>query len=133
MSPTSNHGRIGARMRGVYWFPTLNTTLNTRRTVRLVCTPRILAGVSLEVGATSLTRRIPEACSWRLTVFAEGYAASDEEELPQILTLFLTIREMVATGPGPRLILMSLFHTMKTIITNGGVRFHPAKVWVTML
>ena len=100
--------------------------------MRLVCTPRILAGVSLEAKATSLTRRIPEACSWRLTVFAEGYAASDEEELPQILTLFLTIREMVATGPGPRLILVSLFHTM-TIIMNGGVRFHPAKVWVMML
>ena len=95
--------------------------------MRLVYTPRILAGASFEEGVTSPTRRIPEACSWRLTVFAEGYAASDEEGLPQILTLFLTIREMVATGPGLGLLLVSLFHTMKIVITNRGVRVHPAK------
>ena len=101
--------------------------------MRLVCTPRILERASLEARATSLTRRILEACSWRLTTFAESYTASDEEGLPWILTLLLTMREMVATSLGLGLLLASLFHTMRTIITNGGVRVHPAKVWATML
>ena len=89
--------------------------------MRLVCTPRILAGTSLEAGVTSLMRRIPEACSWRLTVFVEGYAASDEEGLPWILTLLLMIREMVVIGSSPGLLPVSLFRTIKTVITNGGV------------
>ena len=101
--------------------------------MRLVCTPRILAGASLEAEVTSLTRRIPEACSWRLTVFVEGYAVSDEEGLPRILTLLLMTKEMVATGPGPGLLPVSLFYTMKTVTINGGVRVHLAKVWVMML
>ena len=101
--------------------------------MRLVCTPRILARASLEAGATSLTRRILEACSWRLTTFTEGYTANDEEGLPRILTLLLTMRETVATSLGLGLLLASLFHTIKTIITNGGVKVHPAKVWATML
>ena len=101
--------------------------------MRLVCTPRILARASLEAGATSLTRRIPEACSWRLTTFIEGYTANDEEGLPRILNLLPMMREMVATGPGPGLLPMSLFRTMKTIITNEGVKVHLAKVWAMML
>ena len=110
-----------------------SSTLSGRGTVRLVCTPRILAGAILKAEVTSLTRRIPEACSWRLTVFAEGYTASDEEGLPRILTIFLVIREMVATVSSQELLPVSLFHAIKTIITNGGVRVHPAKVWAMML
>ena len=49
--------------------------------MRVVCTPRILVGASLEAGVTSLMRRIPKACSWRLTVFVEGYVASNGEGL----------------------------------------------------
>ena len=50
----------------------------TLRIARLVCTLRILVGASLEAGVTSLMRKILEACSWRLTFFAGGYAASDK-------------------------------------------------------
>ena len=74
--------------------------LNEGGTVRLVCTPRILVGANLEVGVTSLMKRILEACSWRLTVFTGGYAASDGEGLPQILTLLLMMIKMVVTSPG---------------------------------
>ena len=52
---------------------------------------------------------------------------SDGEGLPQILTLLLMMMEMVATGLGPGLLSVSLFHTMRTVITNGGVRVHLAK------
>ena len=110
-----------------------SSTLGGGGTVRLVCTPRILARASLEVGVTYLTRRIPEACSWRLTAFIGGYAASDKEGLPQILTLLLMMREMVATSLGPRLFPVSLFRTMKTIATNEGVKVHLDKVWAMML
>ena len=112
---------------------TSSSTLSEGGIAKLVCTPRILVGASLEAGVTSLTRRIPEACSWRLTVFVEGYAASDEEGLPRILTLLLMMREMVAIGLGPGFFLVSLFRTMKIVITNRGVRAYLAKVWATML
>ena len=56
---------------------TSSSTLSEGGTVRLVYTLRILAGVNLKAGVTSLTRRIPGACSWRLIVFAGGYAAKD--------------------------------------------------------
>ena len=77
--------------------------------MRLVCTPHILVEASLEEGVTSPTTRTPGACSWRLIVFAGGYAASDEEGLPQTLTLLLRTREMVATGPSLGLLPTSLF------------------------
>ena len=78
-------------------------------------------------------RRIPEACSWRLTVFVEGYAESNGERVPHILTFILMMMEMVTKGPGPGLLPVSHFHTMRTVITSGGVRVHLAKVWVMML
>ena len=84
-----------------------------------MCTPRILAGASLEAGVTSLIRRILEACSWRLTVFVCGYAASNEEGFPQILTILLMMIEMVATSLSLGLLLVSLFSTMGTVITGG--------------
>ena len=107
-------------------------TLSRGGTVRLVCTPRILAGASLDEGVTSPTRRILEACSWRLIVFIEGYAVSDEG-LHQILILLLRTRGMVATSPSPRLLPVSLFRTMKTVTTNGGVRVLLTNVWAMML
>ena len=92
-----------------------------------MCTPGILAGASFEVGVTSLMRKIPEACNWRLTVVG-GYTTSDGEELPQTLTLLLLMMEMIATGLGPELLPVSLFRMMRTVITNEGVRVHLAKV-----
>ena len=58
-----------------------SSTISEGGIVKLVCTPCILAGASLEEGVTSPTRRTPRACSWRLTVFTGGYAASNEEEI----------------------------------------------------
>ena len=83
-----------------------------------MCTPRILVGVSLKAGVTSLRRRTLEALSWRLIVFAGGYVASDGEGLPQFLTLLLMMMEMVATGPGLGLLPMSPFRMMGTVIIN---------------
>ena len=103
-------------------------TLSEGGTARLVCTPHILAGANLEAGVTSLMRKILEACNWRLTVFVGGYAASNGEGLPQILTPLLMMMEMVATSPG-----QSLFHTIRIVKTNGGVRVHIAWVWAMML
>ena len=110
-----------------------SSTLSEGGTVRLVCTPRILAGANLEAGVTSLMRKIPEACSWRLIAFARSYAASGREGLPQTLTPPLMMIEMVATGPGLGLPSVSLFRMIKTVITSRGVRVHLAKVRATML
>ena len=110
-----------------------SSTLSRENTVRLVCTPRIPVGASLEGGVTSPMRRIPKACSWRLTVFAGGYAASDEEGLPQILTLPLRTMRMVATGLGLGLLPVSFFRTTKTVTMNRGVRVHHTKVWAMTL
>ena len=107
--------------------------LNEWGIARLVCTPRILVGVSLKAGVTSLRRRTLEALSWRLTVFAGGYVASDGEGLPPFLTLLLMMMEMVATGPGLGLLPMSPFRMMGTVIINWGVRVHLAKVWARLL
>ena len=105
-----------------------SSTLSGGGTVRLVCTPRILARASLEEGVISPTRRTPGACSWRLIIFARGYAASDEEGLPQTLTFLLRTRKMVAIGLGPGLLPTSLFCTMKTITMSGGARIRHTKV-----
>jgi len=78
-------------------------------------------------------RRILEACSWRLTTFAEGYAASDGEGLSQILTLLLMMMKMVAIGLGPGLLPVSLFRMMKTVIIRGGAKVHLTKDWTMML
>ena len=107
------------------------STLSEGGTARLVCTPRILARASLEVGVTSPMRKIPETCNWRLTVFARGYAASDGEGLLQILTPLPIMIKVVATGPG--LPPVSLFRTMRIIITDEGVRVHLTKVWAMTL
>ena len=58
---------------------------------------------------------------------------SDGEGLPQILTPPLMIMEMVATGLSLGLFPVILFHTRKTVITNGGVKVHLAKVWAITL
>ena len=101
--------------------------------MRLMCTPRILTGANLEVEVTSFMREILEVCSWRLIVFTGGKVASDGEGLPQILAPLLMMMGMVATDPGLGLLPVSLFRTMRTIITNGGVRIHLAKVQAMML
>ena len=78
-------------------------------------------------------RWTPRACSWRLIVFVGGYATSDKEGLPQILTLLLRTRKMVATGPGPGLFPASLFCMMKTVIMSKGARVRHTKAWAMML
>jgi len=110
-----------------------SSTLSEGGTGRLVCIPRIVVGVSLEVEVTSLMKRILEACSCKLTTCGEGYAASNREGLFKILILLLMMMEIVATSPGPGLLLVSLFCTMRTIIISGRVRVHLAKVWAMML
>ena len=101
--------------------------LNEGGTARLVCTPRILVRASLKARVTSLMRRILEACSWRLTVFAGGYAANDGEGLPQILTFLLMMIEMAVTGPGQGLPSMSLVHVMRITIISARIRACLAK------
>ena len=59
---------------------TSSSTLSEGGTARLVCTLRILVGASLEAGVTSLMRKIPEACNWRLIVFTGGYAMSARKD-----------------------------------------------------
>ena len=98
-----------------------------------MCTPGILVGVSLEVGVTSLIERILKACSWRLTVYRGGCTAKDREGLLQILTLLLTMIEMVATGPSPGLLLVSLFRMMRITTINVEARVHTPRVWAMML
>ena len=45
----------------------------------------------------------------------------------------LMMMKVVATGLGLGLPLMSLFHMMRTVITDEGVKTHLAKVWAMML
>ena len=75
-------------------------TLSKGGTARLMCTPRILAGANLEVGITSLMKRILKACNWRLTVCKGGYAASDEERFIQALTPLLMTMGTADIGRG---------------------------------
>lgn len=58
---------------------------------------------------------------------------SNGEGLPRILTFLMMMRKMVVTGLGQGLLPVSSFHKMKTVIINGGVRVHLAKVWAMML
>ena len=81
---------------------TSSSTLSKGETAKLVCTPRILVGASPKAGVTSLMSKIPEACSWRLIVFAGSYATSSKEGLPQTLTHPPLMMEMVAIGLGLR-------------------------------
>ena len=87
-----------------------------------------LVGASLEVGVTSLIKRILEACSWRLTVCGGGYVASDGERLIQALTLLQIMMGMVVIGLGQGLLLVSLFPMMRITIISVGIRVHLAKV-----
>ena len=66
---------------------------------RLVCIPPILVRASHEVGVTSLIRRIPKPCNWRLIVYEGDCAVNDEDELLPILTSLLMNIEMAVTGP----------------------------------
>ena len=98
-----------------------------------MCIPNILVGANLEAGVISLMKRILEACSYRLTVYGGGYAASDRERLLQALILFLMTIGMTTTGLGQGPFLMSLFRMMRITIISVEVRVHPAKVWAIML
>ena len=106
------------------------STLSEERTERLVC---ILVRANLEVGITSLMKRTLGACNCRLTVYEGGCATNDREGLLQILTLLLTMIEMVATGPSPGLLPMSLFRMMRITTINVEARVHTPRVWAMML
>ena len=85
---------------------------------RSACIPPILVGVNLEAGVTFLKRRILEACSWRLTVYTDGYAVNDGERPPRIPTLLPTMIGMAVTSPDQGLPLASLSCMMKIIIIS---------------
>ena len=85
---------------------------------RSVCIPRILVGANLKAGVTFLMRRILEACSWRLTVYTDGYAVNDGERPPRIPTLLPTMIGMAVTSPDQGLPLASLSCMMKIIIIS---------------
>ena len=92
-----------------------------------------LVGVSLEVGVTSLMKRILEAYSCRSTVCGGGYATNDGERLLQVLTLLLMTMGMTTIDLGQGLLPVSLFCMMRTVIVSGGVRVHLVKVWAMLL
>ena len=97
----------------------ISSTLNVGEIVKLVYILLKLARASLEVGVTSLMKRILEACSWKLTVCGGGYTTSNEERLLQALTLLLMTMGMAAIGSGQGLPPVSHFLI---------IRVHPAKV-----
>ena len=78
----------------------ISLTLNVREIVKLVYILLKLVGASLEIGVTSLMKRILKACNWRLTVYRGGYAASDEERFIQALTPLLMTMGTAAIGLG---------------------------------
>ena len=106
----------------------ISLTLKVGEIVKLVYILLKLVGASLEVGVTSLMKRILEACNWRLTVCREGYTASDGERLLQALTLLLMMMRMVAIGLGQGLLLVNLFHMMRITVISIEIRARLAKV-----
>ena len=107
--------------------------LNEGEIGRLVCIPHILVGANLKAGVTSLIRKIQEACSWRLIVYAGSYAMSNEEGLPQILTLLPMMIGMAVTSPGQGLPSVSLSCMMKVTIMSTKIGARLAKAWEMML
>ena len=93
----------------------------------MVCIPRILVGVNLEVGVTSLMKRILEACNWKLTACEEGYAVSNEEELLQTLTFLLMMMEMAVIGPSRGLLPVSLSLVMRITTMSANARARLAR------
>ena len=84
-------------------------------------------GVNLEVGVTSLMKRILEACNWKLTACEEGCAASNEEELLQTLTFLLIMIEMAIIGPSRGLLPVSLSLVMKITTMSANARARLAR------
>ena len=107
--------------------------LNERGTRSLVCIAHILVEANLEVGVTSLIKRILGACNWKLTICGGGYTMSDVEELLQVLILLLTMTGIIATGPGQELLPMNCFHAMRITIIGREGSVYLIKVWVMML
>ena len=95
--------------------------------------PHILGGANLKMGVTSLMKRILDACNWKLTICKGDYAASDVEELLQVLTLLLMMIEIIAIGLGQGLLSTNLFHAMRITIIGREGRVRLTKVWATML
>ena len=95
--------------------------------------PHILVGANLKMGVTSLMKRILDACNWKLTICKGDYAASDVEELLQVLTLLLMMIEIIATGLGQGLLSANLFHVMRITIIGREGKVRLTKVWATML
>ena len=75
---------------------TYSSSLSESGIESLVCIPRTLGEVSLEVEVTSFMKRTLGACNWRLTVYEEGYAMSDIEQPLQVLTPLLVMIVILA-------------------------------------
>ena len=82
-----------------------------------------------QVKATSLMRRMPEICSWKLIIWREAYATNVEGELlPTLITLPMMIRTLTIDR-GQRLPLTSLSHMMKTTAMNAETEIHLREAW----
>ena len=106
----------------------ISLTLNAGEIVKLVYVLLKLAGAGLEVGVTSLMKRILEAYSCRSTVCGGGYATNDGERLLQVLTLLLMIMGMTTIGLGQELLLVILFSMTRIAIISIEIGAHLAKV-----
>ena len=106
----------------------ISLTLNVGEIVKLVYVLLKLAGAGLEVGVTSLMKRILEAYSCRSTVCGGGYATNDGERLLQVLTLLLMIMGMTTIGLGQELLLVILFSMTRIAIISTEIGAHLAKV-----
>ena len=76
---------------------------------KLVGIQRMIVGVSLEVGVTSLMERILGTCNWRSTIYGGSYVVSDGEGLLPVWNLLLMMIGTIVTGPNQRLLPVSLF------------------------
>ena len=82
-----------------------------------------------QVKATSLMRRMPETCSWKLTTWREAYATNAEGELlPTLITLPM-MRRMLTIDKGQGFPLVSIFHMMKTTAMNVETEIHLWEAW----
>ena len=98
-----------------------------------MCILPIQVGVILGVVATSLMRKIPKPCSWRLATWREAYATNSKSELFSTLTSLSTGKRMVVIGADQGLLLTSLSRMMKTTIMSFEIEIHLWYTWEIML
>ena len=99
--------------------------LSEGETERKVYILPISIRVNLRVKVMSLKKRIPETCRRRLITLRGACAMNGESELHLILTSLLMVKRIVAIGANQGLLLASLSHMMRTIITSVETKIHP--------